>query len=284
MKKALLAAVLLFITIAPSQGQSSLIDSFTDTYMGTLFDWNICAVPQPIVGYRPAAPGRYPLFIYEAATLAPYNGVDADIVLRIAASQGYVAIAAKYNNGFNTNCSTLANKAYCLFSPTAQSAISKGCVRADCSKGIVLSGMSQGSQLGVIAANYDNRIRAVWTQGVAMSSQEPLDSCLSASTRVLPANRLRVINGEHDVYMPDSSAAEAMTLAHCDHGVANCLRADGSGWYRVQDNEVTSGYARHVFFMNGFLSGVPDPRWLPPNQFEWSIPRNLAWLSSFVTP
>ena len=272
MRHSLLAVVLAsaLLTAQPS------VVSFTDTYKGTWLDGPACVVSQPIVGYQPAAPGHYPLFVYEVGMFEPYNDASVDEILRAAAAHGFVALSAKYNNGFNRDCQTLNNKAACLYNGTAQSAISKGCARADCDYGIVVGGFSQGSQLGLIAKNYDSRVLAVWAQGVAMSSTVPLDSCLSAGMRVLPADGVRMINGEHDQFVPDASAAEAITGLSCP-GASHCERIDGSGWYRVQDAEL-GAYADHTFFIDGFLSGVFSPRYLPPAQSPWSIDHNLEWL------
>jgi hypothetical protein len=266
---------------ASIMAQSSIV-SFSDTYKGTLLDGPSCSVNQPILGYQPSTPGSYPLFVYEVGTISAYNGGDADASLRAAAARGFVAISAKYNNGFNRDCTTLNNKAMCLYNSSAQSALSKGCARADCSKGIIMGGFSQGSQLALIAKNYDSRVKAVWTQGVGMSSNVPLDSCLSANTRVLPADRVRMINGEHDIYVPDSSAAEAITGMICAPGVKECMRADGSGWYRVQNSDIGGDYADHTFFAKGFLTGQFEPGYLPPYQSPWSIERNLDWLQSYL--
>ncbi len=95
--------------------------------------------------------------------------------------------------------------------------------------------------------------------------------------RVLPADGVRMINGEHDQFVPDASAAEAITGMSCP-GATNCLRLDGSGWIRVQDREVGSGNADHTFFTSGFLTGQFEAGYLPPNHLPWSIDTNLEWL------
>ncbi len=256
------------------EAQTSVV-SFADTYKGTWLDGPVCAVTQPIVGYQPTTPGHYPLFVYEAGTLEPYNDASVDAILRAAAAHNFVAISAKFNNGFNRDCQTLNNKAACIYNGTAQSAISKGCARADCDYGIVVGGFSQGSQLALLAKNYDSRVLAVWAQGVSMSSNTPLDSCISAGMRVMPADGVRMINGEHDQFVPDSLAEEAITGMVCP-GATNCLRLDGSGWIRVQDSEVGSGNADHTFFTKGF--GLFETGYLPPYQTPWSIDRNMEWL------
>ena len=274
-----LVFIVALMATALLHAQTSVV-SFADTYMGTWLDGSACAVKQPIVGYQPTTPGSYPLFVYLVGSLEPYNDATADAVLRAAAARGWVAISAKYNNGLNHDCTTLNNKAACLFNGTAQSAISKGCARADCSQGVLLGGMSQGSQIALIAANYDARAgRGVWAQGVSMSSGVPLDSCLSNGMRVLPGGNIRVVNGEHDQFAPDQSAAEAITGHVCAPGTKECVYPDKSGWYRVQDNEVTSGYADHTYFVKGFPP-VFEPAYLPPYQTPWSIAYNLDYLQA----
>ena len=60
----------------------------------------------------------------------------------------------------------------------AATALSQLCTRpkADCSKGIVTAGFSQGSHLAAIAGNYDSRIRATFLIGGGTQAANNRDS------------------------------------------------------------------------------------------------------------
>jgi hypothetical protein len=261
------------------------ITAFTETYYSTVFDSSACAASADIIGYEPTGPGTHPVFIYTVGSFATYNGLDAVTAIEEMARRGFIAISPKYHNLLNRNCTTLANKAKCLYSPTLPgSALSKACGRpnADCDKGVVIGGMSQGAQVGILAKNYEPRVRAVWGMGASNYSVTPLDTCLYSGSRVLPADRLRTVDGQHDNFAPDQSQQELMSGLVCPQGTRSCFRENGSGWYRVQDSEVQSRNAGHVFFTTGFLKGVFDPGWTPPADNEWSLAKSLDWLRSFV--
>jgi hypothetical protein len=263
------------------------IAPFTDVYNSTVFETNICAAPTDIIGYEPTSPEPHPVFIYTVGSFAPYNGLDAVTAIQEMARRGFISISPKYYNGLNNSCTTLANKAKCLYSPTLpRSALSKACGRphADCDKGVAIGGMSQGAQVGILARNYESRVRAVWGMGASDYSITPLDTCIYSGSRVLPADRLRTIDGQHDNFATDQSQQELMSGLVCPQGTRACFRENGSGWYRVQDGEVESGRAGHVFFTTGFLTGVFDRGWAPPAYTEWSLARSLDWLRSFFTP
>lgn len=98
-----------------------------------------------------------------------------------------------------------------MFNPnSASSAVSQLCSRAkaDCSKGIVVGGFSQGSVLALLARNYDARVQAAYGTGMrVVYSAYDLSPCVLSANRSLPGDRLRAVNGERDHFAGGSQAA-----------------------------------------------------------------------------
>jgi hypothetical protein len=258
--------------------------AFHDTYRGSLFDWNFCGADYGLAGYEPAAPGRYPVFLYTVGTFGQYDGAEADLITREMAARGFVAVSVQYYNFINPSCDTLKNKASCAYNPwQGDSALSTICRRskADCWKGVTVGGLSQGSQMAILAKNYDWRVSAAWVMG---GTDILAQSCVDNGTRLLSGDRLRVINGEADIFA-DQSTLQALTWSFCPAGQKSCLRPNGSGWYQVTSAQVEDGDADHCYFSVGGCTNTPtfDSGWAPPANEEWSLSTNLDWLSGFVT-
>ena len=145
------------------------------------------------------------------------------------AKRGFVAAAVDYNTLAtltNMICAQVKNKATCVYNPSkANSAVNKLCARAraDCSKGIVVAGLSQGSFMAMIAKDYDARVRAAYVLGAGndQSTQyfNNMSACLDAGLRKLPGDRLRAVNGESDAnWPPMQKQLEAITGKSCARG------------------------------------------------------------------
>jgi poly(3-hydroxybutyrate) depolymerase len=258
--------------------------------------WDKCSMTNTIYGSEPAADGKYPVFIYLHGTLGDYKlSQEGQRVTDLAAQQGFEAAAFTYSLVTPTQ-KTIDGNAKCMFDQQGQpgNAIAKICARpkADCSRGFVVAGMSAGGAIAVRAKNFNAGVQAVWAMGVngpdvAAGIAAPL------GTRVLPDDRLRIVDGQTDLQVKSASGAttmdfskvKAMTGQACT--AFNCLRPDGSGYYAVANSEVADGVADHCFWMkvNKFVptnscTWLPtfDPGFLPPSARPWSLTTNLDWL------
>lgn len=103
-------------------------------------------------------------------------------------------------------------------------------------------------------------------------------------SRVLPDAALRMTVGRRDIVNYDT--VNAITGRSCS--TPNCLGADGSGWYAVQDAEVADGAADHCFhFISGGCYGrqAPfDPGWRPGSRLPWALDPALEWGLGRTTP
>lgn len=82
-----------------------------------------------------------------------------------------MAASVNYYNSTVGSCSTIGGRAKCMFDASnSNSAVSKLCARknVDCSRGIVVSGFSQGSIISLLAKNYDSRVQAPYAMGAGV--------------------------------------------------------------------------------------------------------------------
>ncbi|QSQ26988.1 hypothetical protein JY651_19630 [Pyxidicoccus parkwayensis] len=284
-----LLGVCLALVWSSSAGAQSL-SSFTATYSGG--SGLICGTTYNLRGQEPAASGKYPVFIYTVGTTEPYAHESALAAVSEMAARGYVAATVEYDNATFGSCSTLESRAKCIYDGSrASSAVGRLCSRAkaDCSKGIVVAGFSQGSIMAVLANNYDSRVRAAYGLGCGVQySIYDLSSCVANGNRTLPSNRLRIINGEQDVFVgPTESAVRSqstqMTGYSCPLGTS-CLQSNGSGWYIIDDLQVADLQADHCYMRYGSCVGLAlDSTWRSGTA-PWSLRTNLNWLTQFTTP
>ena len=270
-------------------------------------------------GREPALAGRYPVFIYLVGTGDVATRPAALSVVESMAARGYVAASVAYASldgigavlGDPTlACPIVAKKGECIFGAGEGSAVSKLCARAkaDCTRGIVIAGHSQGAMLATIAKNHESRVRAVYGMGLGihehiyiaalnLNVDADVSACALPANRALPADRLRVVNGESE-YVYGTSLQQDMrdiTGTSCAAGTLECLRADGSGWVMFPDaasesdrDEVTNELvARHCYFANtppgdcgGNYIGL-NSNWTTGSA-SYARESNLSWLSSHV--
>jgi hypothetical protein len=115
-----------------------------------------------------------------------------------------------YANSTFGSCSAIGTKTKCIYNPSSTtSAVAKLCARAkaDCSKGIVTGGLSQGSIVSVLSRNYDSRVRASMGQGAGnYYSGYDLSSCMNDGKHTQTSDRIRLINGQQDTFVgPDAA-------------------------------------------------------------------------------
>ena len=232
--------------------------SFTMTYKGG--STSTCGSTYNISGKEPSASGKYPVFVYISGTGEPYTSSWAQSAINEAVSRGYVAATVEYDNGTFGTCTTISQRAKCIFnSGNANSAVAKLCSRAkaDCSKGVVTGGLSQGSIISVLSRNYDSRVRASFGQGTGTTYTVAynLASCMTAGRYTQSPDRVRIINGEGDMFVGGTEAiarasAERVTGLNCT-ARQSCFRSNGSGWYIVKHYEVLDLFADHCFMGYG---------------------------------
>ncbi|MCP3143346.1 alpha/beta hydrolase family protein [Pyxidicoccus xibeiensis] len=284
-----LLGVFLALVWMPS-AEAQTLSSFTATYSGG--SGTICGTTYSIRGREPAASGRYPVFVYTVGTTEQYDHSSALAAVEEMAARGYVAATVEYDNGSFGSCSTLNSRSRCIYDAgRSSSAISRLCSRAkaDCSKGVVVSGFSQGSIMAILAKNHDSRVRAAYGLGAGVQySIYNLSSCVADGNRALPSDRLRIVNGEQDAFVgPTASGVRSqsteMTGLSCPLAMS-CFRSNNSGWYIIDDSQVADGTADHCYMRNSGCIGLTlDSTWRSGTA-PWSLRTNLNWLTQFTTP
>ena len=264
--------------------------SFTATYTGQGSGATTCGATMNITGQEPTT-GTHPVFLYMVGTTETYNNNGAaTAAVAGMASRGYVAASIQYDSGSFGNCSQIGGKAKCIFNAASSaSAVSKLCSRAsaDCSKGIVVGGFSQGSVIADLAKNFDSRVQAAWGMGDWTTySFFNLSSCVANGNRTLASDHLRVINGQADTFGGSNLRNQLQTLTgfSCGSSAFNCLQNNGSGWYLVQNGQVSDGQADHCYMRNGgcFASQTNiDAGWQNGTDV-WEVNANLNWLTGFT--
>jgi hypothetical protein len=254
---------------------------------------------------QPAEAGQYPVFLFFIGTLRKHDNAAARDIVDRAARRGFVAASVDYDTiafDFDAEgvCDSIGKKAGCTFpadSPSApESALGIICgnerigggdagLRADCDRGIVVAGFSQGGALAMLARDHDQRVQAAWVIGFhdqGLIDKEPL-GCMHGrdgrppGPRRLPTKRLRMVVGEADIMLrrPLQPHLEAATGRTCPAGTRGpCLADDGSGWGIVPNRECTKKCIHEYLDDRRFGEAG---RW-------WGVEEGLDWLTSFVSP
>jgi len=240
------------------------------------------------------------VYVHIGGTGEAYNGAWAMAAVDAAVARGMVAATVEYANASFGTCSTIAGRAKGIFnSASTSSAISKLCARAkaDCSKGIVTGGLSQGSIISVLAKDYDSRVRASMGQGTGSTYTVAynLESCMANGKHTQPGSRLRIINGERDMFVGGTesiarSQAELVTGIKCSGlSPTSCFQANGAGWAVVKDTQVLDLYADHCFMGYGTYGAqctgvaIVDANY-QNGSANWALPATMNWLKTFVRP
>ncbi len=271
-----------------ASAEAQTLSSFTATYKGGSSG---CTTTYNIKGKEPGTAGAYPVFIFMVGTTEAYDHASALAAVDEMAGRGYIAATIQYPNSSFGSCSTLTGRAKCIFDPaTATSAVQTLCSRpnADCSKGVVVSGFSQGSILAILAKNYDSRVQAAYALGAGVRySTYDLSACVADGKRALTSDRLRAINGEADGFMGSTESSvrsqlQQLTGLTCTTSSTSCTRSNNSGWYIVKHAEASDGNADHCYMRHGgcTASGL-DQKWLA-GTYSWSVDPNMQWLSGFT--
>lgn len=287
------AFALFTLTLAWSAAHAQT--SFIDSYSGAPAGGGGCSSSYNISGMEPTGAGPYPVFVYMVGTNENYTNAAAMEAVKRMAAKGFVAATVQYGSSLFGGCSAIDSKAACVFNPSsAASAVAKLCARgkADCGKGIVVGGFSQGSLMAILAKNHDARVQAAYGLGAGVQySSYNLRSCVANGNRSLPSARLRAINGEADDFMGGSASGvraqlQELTGASCGSTAYGCLGSGGAGWVMVKHSQVGDRYAEHCYMRRSGgcvgSQGSLDAGWQGGTQ-DWQLESNLNWLSGFVT-
>jgi hypothetical protein len=276
--------------------QAVTTTAFTATYSGQGNGSTSCSSTFNISGQEPSIDGKFPVFVYTIGTGETFTNASATAAVASMASRGFVAATVAYNSGSFSGCSTISGKARCIFNAgSSSSAISRLCSRpkADCSKGVVVGGFSQGAVIATLAKNFDSRVQAAWGMGDGVRySFFNLTSCVGDGNRALPSDHLRAVDGEKDQFIgpnADNVRSQFLTLTglSCGSTATTCLRANDSGWVIVLNGQVTDGSADHCYMRRsgdcGGSQNSLDVGW-QTGADAWQMNANLDWLATFTTP
>jgi len=286
------------LTPAPGdQGEVSqavTTTSFTATYTGQGNGATTCNSTFNISGQEPSTTGTFPVFVYMVGTGETFTNASASAAVAGMASRGYVAATVAYNSGTFSGCSTISGKASCIFNPSSStSAISTLCARAkaDCTKGIVVGGFSQGAVIATLAKNFNAGVQAAYGLGDGVIySIFNLTSCMGNGNRALASDHLRVVDGEKDQFIGPTASnvrSQFLTLTglSCGTSAFTCLQSNASGWIIVQNAQVGDGSADHCYMRKtGDCSGSAnslDVGWQTGTDV-WELGANLDWLTGFT--
>jgi len=295
---------------------------FTDTHDAHSVLWNRCNHEMQITGSEPAEPGRYPLAIFLVGTNAQFDAPPiVERVLPLFARHGFVAASVEYENatlfGAGQGCNLYRDNASCIVrndrdhvEGERHSALARLCYRAkaDCSKGVVVLGHSQGGLTALQTFQFTPapppgepmpRFVAAAPMGIGPTGYVlgvevlHLESCASAaSLAVAPANLL-VVNGENDAYFngPDGDPAggqralEAVTGRTCAGSTFDCRGPDGDGWVIVQKTQTATGRATHGYMDVPGVGAFEEPNWsAPTNPDAWALAHTARWLKTRTAP
>jgi hypothetical protein len=283
-KFALAAAA--FVGLAVST--TAFAGNFTDTYSAGLTRYSI-------KGTEPNDSAKHPVFLFTVGTTETWDNAQAMGAVAEMAAKGYVAAAIQYDSALFGTCSQILAKAkYIYNSGSSTSAVSKLCARAraDCSKGIVVSGFSQGSVIAINAKNYDTRVRAAYGMGShTLYTTYVMNSCMTPGGYKIAKENVRIVNGQSDIF-PGGTAttvrgsSESVAGNSCGATAYECLRANGSGWIMIRDSAVSDLSADHCYQRVGGCTGLQsttDNGWRNGTA-NWGLKANLNWLAAFGTP
>ena len=153
---ALVNLIIINVNSIQNVSHTDYADAANSTYFYTFYNGGDGTYQ--INGYSPTAKGTYPLFIWTTGTYMNAWESDSWTITKYMASHGLVSASLWYANAlYPTNCAEFESKAKSIWDGSNKdSAISVLCARdnVDCSKGILVMGFSQGSQLTSMASNY----------------------------------------------------------------------------------------------------------------------------------
>jgi hypothetical protein len=283
---------------------------------------NRCDRSLHLAGSEPLEPGRYPVAIFLVGTRGrhDYPGIVQNILPALA-RQGFVAASLEYENGelFGAaqNCNLYRDNASCMVrherdhvAGERHSAVAQLCGRAhaDCGKGVVFLGHSQGGLTALQAFRFAPvrppapepmpRLVAAAPLGIGvfgfLFGQQVLDlsGCMGTASLPLAPGRLLAVNGENDAFFNGAkadqaggqAALEAVTGRACSAPSWDCRDGSGAGWLLVKPAQLSTGTAEHEF-MSVPGGSFAEPTWADERTAEpWSLSGIARWLRAQADP
>lgn len=250
------------------------------------------AAPRDIAGFAPKAAGAYPVFVYLTGTLMKFNGPEAQFLTSEMAKRGFFAVAVDYDNAAYPYCPGMAAKAKCIFDESSNtSAVAQICAQdqADCSKGIVVAGFSQGANLAALSGNSHSLVKAAYLLGHGDRALNGLDvsRCSDDAHTSLSPVQMRSVSGESDMFFGGDAAGVKKQLQKvvglsCDDPLV-CSAENGSGFHVLVNDGLQDGSADHCYFLhkaNVYCSTYEglDAGW-QHGAAPWAATFNLDWLA-----
>ncbi len=296
---------------------------FADTHDAHSVLQNQCNHQMNIVGSEPAERGTYPLAIFLVGTNAQFDGPGiVDRVLPLLASHGFVAASVEYENatlfGAGQGCSLYQDNASCIVhndrdyvAGERHSALARLCdrVKADCGKGVVVLGHSQGGLTALQTFRFTPatppagsplpRLVAAAPMGVGPTGYLlgvpvlDLSACVSAATLAVDPHEVLAVNGENDAYFngPDADPAggqralEAVTGRTCASPTWDCRGPAGDGYVLVEKTQTSTGRATHGYMDVPNVGAFEEPNWSSPGNADgWGLANAASWLKAQTAP
>ena len=292
-----LASLTVALTVLLAASAAGQTTAFSGTYASERWDWwgtRSCGNTAPFAGREPATGAGHPVFVYLPGTSEPHDGPVGMRFVAAMAARGFVAASVRYED-WQFYAEGLEGNAACIYGAGAGGAVTQLCARprADCSRGIVVAGFSQGAVISARARNHDARVRAAYLLGFNEERTSPWEGTARwrmavtapAGTRALPDTRIRIVDGADDAPVAQRDELNAQTGRSCATTAARCLARNGAGWYVVQHGQVADGWADHCYFQGGGTcprTPAFDPTWATSAGAPWALAPGLAWLASFA--
>ena len=148
----------------------------------------------------------------------------------------------------------------------------------------------------VVLAN-DARVEASFGQGAGSTYTVAynLQSCVANGNHAQPGSRLRIINGERDMFVGGTEAiarsqAQLVTGISCSGlSPTECFQSNGAGWAVVKDYQLNDLYADHCFMGLGTYGAQCTGIAAVDTNYKygsanWALPATMNWLATFVRP
>lgn len=271
-----------------------------------------------IKGFHPKGKGPFPVYIGLSGEHCDFDGGANLDMVRHMAERGYLAATVQYDNGqfcadfcadggkcdyewqghyytdhrhyFNDTTSKITFGSVTIFEKArgVRNALDVLCdtTHAACSKGVAVSGFSQGAWIVSALSLLDSRISALLLFGVGLlEDYEVLNhppwhklvrfnqSCLQdeSMSKHVPRARRRYVDGSRDKLIGHYRQALSFYSGyHCENNTfpINCLQPDGSGYYIVSLSQYTAAdeKSEHRLPLH-YVDGTPFHRSLAGHNF-----------------
>lgn len=261
-----------------------------------------------IKAFHPTGDGPFPLYLSINGDYCEYDGGAMLDMVRYMAERGYFSAAVEYDNGrfcadfcetsdkckwrredgyytdhhhyFNSTTSEAFFGAVTLFEKArgVKNALDVLCGTAsvDCSKGVAVSGFSQGAWVGSALGLIDSRISAMLLFGIGLFGDFAVihhppghelvifkQDCMEDEnlSKHVPRSKRRYLDGMLDSLVDPSHDALAYYSGYwCDNTSSpiDCIQPDGSGYYMVAPGQYSEADKKsEKRYPTTYVGGLP---------------------------